>query len=94
MKTLPSSIQLAGLTVQVIIAPTLHKDTGFGGHSEYSSLRIVIAGDLPPQMQWHTFWHEVTHFILFLMGEDELCNNEKFVDMLAAFVHQVADKLE
>ena len=34
------------------------------------------------------FWHELIHFITFMMSEDELRNNEKFVDIAAHFLHQ------
>lgn len=35
------------------------------------------------------FWHEVTHAILDTMQEDELNENEKFVNTFAAFLHQI-----
>lgn len=86
---LPKSITLAGLTIEVIVAPTLFKDSSIGGHSDYANLRILIAGDIAPQQQQVTFLHEALHFILFVMGEAELRDNEKFVDLLAHFLHQL-----
>lgn len=36
----------------------------------------------------HSFCHELGHFMLILMGEQELNQNEDFVDLLGAFLHQ------
>lgn len=36
----------------------------------------------------HSFFHELAHFLLILMGEHELNQNEDFVDLLGAFLHQ------
>lgn len=33
-------------------------------------------------------YHEVTHAILFSMGENKLCNNETFVQTFSLLLHQ------
>lgn len=88
---IPKKIMLAGLHVEVITAPTLHKDKGLGGYSDYPNQRIILAGDISRQMQEVSFWHECVHFILYVMGEDQLRENEKFVDLFAHFIHQVTE---
>ena len=37
------------------------------------------------------FLHELLHYIFYVMGEHELRNNEKLVDLIAHFLHQVED---
>lgn len=36
----------------------------------------------------HSLYHELTHYILSLMGQSELNNNETFVDMVGGYFHQ------
>lgn len=36
----------------------------------------------------HSLHHELTHYILSLLGEQELNNNETFVDMVGGYIHQ------
>lgn len=35
-----------------------------------------------------TFFHELTHAILFTMGENELSENERFIEGFANLLHQ------
>ena len=85
---IPKEIKLCGLTIEVIVCPTLHKDKGLGGFSDYPGLRIMLAGDVNEQLQEQVLYHEIVHFILFVMGEPELRDNEKFVDVFAHLLHQ------
>lgn len=41
-----------------------------------------------------TFWHEIVHAILKAMNEDELFENEKFVDIFAGMIYQVIKSSE
>lgn len=41
-----------------------------------------------------TFNHELVHGILDIMGEKELCGNEKFVDLFANFLTQAQETAE
>jgi len=86
--TIPKNISLAGLKIEVLIMPTLFADKQLGGYSDYPNLRILLAGDIHPTLQEESLWHETIHFALFFMGEHELRENEKFVDLLAHFLHQ------
>lgn len=42
-----------------------------------------------PDLYIHTLWHEMVHAILYTMNEDELNENEKFVDMVANLIIQI-----
>jgi len=58
------------------------------GKVKYLKAEIVIAnygyavGAYSPKEQFETYWHELTHAILFEMGH-ELFNNEEFVSSFA-----------
>lgn len=86
---IPKRIQIAGLDIEIIEPPDLNKDKGMGGHVDYAGQRILVAGDLPPQLREVSYLHEVVHYILFVMGEEALRDNEKFVDIFAHLLHQV-----
>jgi hypothetical protein len=43
---------------------------------------------IPSDFIEHTFYHELVHCILCIMGENELCKNEQFVDMFGLLLHQ------
>ena len=43
---------------------------------------------LNKQSTVQTYFHELTHWILYIMNENDLRNNEKVVDVFATFLHQ------
>lgn len=44
---------------------------------------------IPDSVMEHTFFHEITHVILDIMGEERLSSDEKFVDVFSGLLHQV-----
>ena len=48
----------------------------------------------PPSEYMQTFYHEKVHAILQLMGEEELNNKEKFVDLFASLLLQTDQTAE
>lgn len=36
----------------------------------------------------HSLHHELSHYMMILMNQPELNNNEAFIDMLGMFIHQ------
>lgn len=42
---------------------------------------------LPKQKIEQTICHEIAHFFLHAMGENKLCYNEKFVDLLGSCIY-------
>lgn len=66
---------------------------GEWGHCDYERLKIVVKvkHDGKPVKQCiveHTFFHELTHAILFMMNQEELNNDEAFVDVFSGLIHQ------
>lgn len=92
---IPRQFKLGGLTIQVIIDNTLTEKLGVVGKTEYISQVIVLdRTHAPDETVEQSFWHELIHWILFVMHEHELRENEKFVDLFATFLHQVLTTLE
>ena len=42
----------------------------------------------------HNFLHELIHFILYMMEEDKLRDDEKFVGVFSGLLHQALDTME
>jgi len=86
---IPSSLWLGGLKIDVIYDENLHKNRRIVGEARYPSQSIVLDSViLSKQLMEQNFFHELTHWILYVMNEDDLRNNEKFVDVFAYFMHQ------
>jgi hypothetical protein len=48
----------------------------------------------PRSQTEQTFWHELTHWILDLLGETELSGNEKLIDSIGSLLHQAVTTME
>jgi hypothetical protein len=86
---IPKAIELAGLRVTTEIQDDLHAKRGILGEAQYTNLKILLDGTvLHPILHEQNYIHELVHFILYVMSEDELRNNEKFVETFAFLLHQ------
>jgi len=92
---LPKSIRLAGFEVKIIQDETFEANSGKVGYCCYKTQTIVIDPSFgSEEAVKQILLHEIVHWILFVMGEQELRNNERFVDMFANFLHQsIGDQL-
>lgn len=88
-KRLPKKISLAGIDVDVVQRANLAKDTGAIGQSIYEEQTILIDPDVsPPDTTNQALIHELVHWILFVMNEFSLKDNEKFVDIFSHLLYQ------
>ena len=86
---IPKKFNLAGLTIKVKIEDDLVESKKCIGEARYSKQEIAIdTSAAPKELTEQSFYHELTHWILYMMGEEELRNNEKFVDIFAHFWYQ------
>jgi hypothetical protein len=87
--SIPKRFQLAGLEVTVEEDGTLVANKSVIGEARYAAQKILIDKTAASkELTTQSFLHEVTHWILYVMGEEELRNNEKFVDLFAQFWYQ------
>jgi len=87
---IPMSISLCGLDIEIELREGFTAETGMLGLADYKNLKIIIDPDFcPAQAIRQTFFHECGHYILWMMGEEKLRNNEKFVDMLGHLMYQI-----
>ncbi len=86
---IPDSFWLGGLQIDVSYDENLYKNRKIVGEARYPSQSIFLDSVvLNKQSTEQSFYHELTHWILYMMNEDDLRNNEKFVDVFATFLHQ------
>lgn len=86
---IPKSFWLGGLQIDVSYDENLYKNRKIVGEARYPSQSITLDSVvLSKQLTEQNFFHELTHWILYVMNEDDLRNNEKFVDVFAYFLHQ------
>jgi len=86
---IPKSFQLGGLTINVQFQETISEKGLMLGVAEYVAQRIRLDPTFThKQTVEQAYLHELVHWILFVMGESELRDNEKFVDIFAHFLYQ------
>ena len=86
---IPKSFWLGGLQIDVTYDENLYKNRKIVGEARYPSQSITLDSVvLNKQLTEQNYFHELTHWILYVMNEDELRNNEKFVDLFAHFLCQ------
>lgn len=86
---IPRRFMLGGLKVEVLKDDTMIPQKGMVAESRYNEQEISYDSvHARPAFTEQAFWHEKVHWALFVMNEDNLRNNEKFVDTLAHFLYQ------
>lgn len=91
---IPTEFTLLGNKISVGFNEQLCDKHNALGLTKFSENVIVLTSclngqDLPEDTIMHTYWHETVHQILDKMGESELRDNEKFVDLLGGMIYQV-----
>lgn len=99
MLKIPKSFKMGPHTYRIKIEESLQaKENLLGQHiSSQKLIRLqkkIKSLNRPDSDYYHTFMHEVVHAILDTMQEDDLCHNEKFVDLFSAFLTQMLTTME
>jgi hypothetical protein len=86
---IPRQIELCGIVVTVELDPTLHQRKGMIGEARYAEQKIIIDPTVAEtDTTEEALYHELCHWVLFIMNEDELRNNERWVDSFAHILYQ------
>lgn len=85
---IPSQIQLAGQTFNIVPDPAVKKLAGCCGQTHFDEGVIIIDPNLKSDTLGITYFHEVVHAILMTMGQAELNKDEAFVDNFASLLWQ------
>lgn len=90
IRGIPTKLNVGGQEVEVRMVE--RGDGNCLGHSRVAQGCIEIAdkydrdSKVSDSSKLNTFYHELTHAILYTMGEIELNNNEKFVCTFSSFL--------
>lgn len=90
---IPKSFMLFGTTYKVVWDNMRLNDRKEYGLSDYGKTEIVLSTtigteSLSEDRIMDTYYHERTHAILDMMGENDLSQNEKFVDVFSKLLRQ------
>ena len=98
METIPTKITLGGQDVEIRIVERC--DDNALGMCHLAGGYVEIASSFNKDKKQsesskvNTFYHELTHCILQMMGENELNNNEKFICCFAGFLTEAMRSAE
>jgi hypothetical protein len=86
---IPKQLDLAGITITIQPDDKLIENKKCIGEASYNSQKIIIdASATPSDIFEQAYFHELVHWIFYVMNEDELRNNEKLVDLFGHFLYQ------
>lgn len=90
---IPKTFKLFGTTINIVWDNRRMNEREAYGLHNYSTSTITLCHtdgieQLSHGRMMDTYYHERTHAILEAMGENELSQNEKFVDLLAKLTRQ------
>lgn len=86
---IPTKFQILGHTVKTSFAEL---PEGVLGYWDNEAKTVQLSTELlkhAPSVLEQIFMHELSHCVLFHMGEDELAENEQFVDLMGELLFQV-----
>ncbi len=91
---IPKSFELIGETIKVELVEDLMQNDDLVGAACYRIGVAKIQKDMPgihrsDEQMFHTFIHELIHWMMNKQGRDELQKDEKFIDMTADMLVQV-----
>ncbi len=81
---IPERISIAGITIKTVYDNNLIIEHGKIAEANFGEQIIKVAKNaVQKDNAMQAYVHEVVHFILFIMGKEELNRDEDFVDMFA-----------
>jgi len=92
---IPKPFHVMGHTIKVKRIPKTRWKAGKNcvGYFDPASMTIAVCSSMAASAQEQTFWHEVTHCILFALNSPSY-ENEEFVDQVGGLLHQIVSSME
>lgn len=93
---IPEIIELMGMTIQTEYSDNLVAGSSNLGEAQYCLNKIILASannGIPRSIIEQTYIHELLHFILYYLAEDDLNRNEALVSRLSNMLYQVVKQL-
>ena len=83
-----TAVNICGIPYNISYVEDLFDEGTHLGQITYSKGEILINKNMPQPIINESICHEIIHGILFHIGQDELANNEQFVQALGNAVNQ------
>lgn len=88
---IPDKVELAGMTITTVFV-TDKPTNNIVGEANFRRNQIILHTlDVAQQHLEQAYLHELTHWILFIMNEQKLRHNERFVDLFSHFFYQFVE---
>lgn len=97
---IPKKFKLLGQTISVVLDQKYFEEAGYFGYASYRTNEIRLRPVDSEERLAATFWHELTHFVLYFSGvtykgkEEYMFKDEEFVDLTANLFHQAVSTME
>lgn len=96
---IPISFELGGRTITIKYKNNMVDEDDSIGYAKYRKNEIWIQENITGTTRTidhtiETFLHELIHWILYMISENELRDNEKFVQLFSEYLHQALKTAE
>lgn len=88
MKKLPKEFMIMGCKVTIQYEKSLGDNMGVT-FPDVGLIKVIRNKVIPQDSTEATLFHEIAHYILYIMNEDKHYRSEKFVDFLGRIMHQI-----
>lgn len=93
---IPKEVTIAGITIKTVIITKKGEwdEERTIGKADYENQKIIIDTTFVscPEMLEQVYFHELLHWIYFILGETEMQRNEKLIDLVAHLLYQSIGK--
>jgi hypothetical protein len=92
---IPTKLTIAGIPITIEIRKAASENERCIGHADYQNQKIILVCDIvEKELFEQTYFHELIHWILYIMGKPELRDDEGFVDLFAHLLYQAVSTAE
>ena len=91
---IPKEIKLLNQTIEIVFDDDYCNGKGVLGEADINHNKIKLCSyfdgqPIPLQRQYHTLFHELTHCMLFMIGQTEIYKNEILTDNLGTAIEDL-----
>jgi Zn-dependent peptidase ImmA (M78 family) len=83
------SIKIMGCDYAIVELDRISREGYVYGEVDHVEQVIKLSKELKPQLKAEILLHELIHAVLFKLGENELHDNERFINGMAAVLFQI-----
>lgn len=85
---LPKQVTIAGIDVEIVLNNNLIKSEKLVGSVDYEEQKIYLDPNVGDDILLQTYFHELIHYILYVMGKHEMREDEEFTEAFSQLLYQ------